>query len=70
MNRQVVFRDALGGMVVRNSAMAGDGVWRMVDADAATAFTPWVFAIGHAMFGAVTGLVVGAPRTAPAESTR
>lgn len=43
------------------------GVWRMVDADAAMAFTPWVFAVGHAMFGAVTGLVVGAPRTATAE---
>ncbi len=37
------------------------GVWRVVDADAAAAFTPWVFAVGHAMFGAVTGVVVGAP---------
>lgn len=37
------------------------GVWRVVDAGAADAFTPWVFAVGHAMFGAVTGLVVGAP---------
>jgi predicted permease len=47
------------------------GVWRVVDADAAKAFTPWVFAVGHAMFGAATGLVVGARGAAPAErSTR
>jgi len=43
------------------------GVWRVVDADAANAFTPWVFGVGHAMFGLVTGLVVGAPGRAPAE---
>jgi hypothetical protein len=43
------------------------GVWRMVDADAAKAFTPWVFAVGHAMFGVATGLVVGARGAAPAE---
>jgi hypothetical protein len=35
------------------------GVWKVVDADAARAFTPWVFAVGHLMFGAVTALVVG-----------
>lgn len=35
-------------------------VWRIVDADAAAEFTPWVFATGHAMYGAVTGLVVAA----------
>lgn len=35
-------------------------VWLIVDAEAAEAFTPWVFGIGHAMFGATTGLVVGA----------
>jgi hypothetical protein len=46
------------------------GVWRVVDADAAMAFTPWVFAVGHAMFGAVTVLMVGAPRMAPAESSK
>lgn len=37
-------------------------VWPIVDADAAGAFTPWVFAVGHVMFGAATGLVVAAPR--------
>lgn len=44
-------------------------VWRIVDADAAGAFTPWVFAVGHAMFGATTGLVVGALEKAAAGGT-
>ncbi|GAB3394169.1 hypothetical protein [Amycolatopsis echigonensis] len=35
------------------------GVWKVVDAEAARAFTPWVFAVGHLMYGAVTALVVG-----------
>lgn len=43
------------------------GIWRVVDAAAATAFTPWVFAVGHAMFGAATGLVVRERGSAPAE---
>ncbi len=70
----VVF--ALGAQRIRGQAatLAGIGmafglvvwvlmqyiVWPIVDADAAEAFTPWVFAVGHAMFGATTGLVVGA----------
>lgn len=33
-------------------------VWRLVDPAAAEAFTPWVFAVGHAMYGAATALVV------------
>lgn len=31
------------------------GVWRILDTAAAHRFTPWVFALGHLMFGAVTG---------------
>lgn len=41
-------------------------VWRIVDADAAQAFTPWVFALGHVMFGATTGLVAAVPGKAAA----
>lgn len=40
-------------------------VWRIVDPGAARAFTPWVFGVGHAMFGLAIGLVVGAPTAAP-----
>lgn len=35
-------------------------LWPAIDAAAAAGFTPWVFAIGHLMFGAVTALAVGA----------
>lgn len=30
------------------------GIWPLVDADAAPEFTPWVFALGHAMYGIAT----------------
>jgi hypothetical protein len=43
------------------------GVWRAVDADAANAFTGWVFGVGHAMYGVTLGLVAAAPATAPAQ---
>ncbi|AEA23552.1 hypothetical protein ATK30_4935 [Amycolatopsis echigonensis] len=39
-------------------------VWKAVDPAAAPLFTPWVFALGHLMYGAVAGL--GLVRT-PAE---
>lgn len=45
------------------------GVWRLVDPAAAQAFAPSVFGVGHAMFGATLGLVVGAPTAAPAEQS-
>lgn len=35
------------------------GVWKAVDPAAAPLFTPWVFAVGHLMFGAATALVMG-----------
>ena len=38
-------------------------VWRLVDPAAAERFTPWVFAIGHVIYGVVTGLAVGSART-------
>ncbi|GGM62881.1 hypothetical protein GCM10012275_36970 [Longimycelium tulufanense] len=33
-------------------------VWRVVDTSAAAAFTPWVFALGHLMYGAATAAVL------------
>lgn len=46
------------------------GIWPLIDRAAAEAFTPWVFAVGHLMFGLVAGLalagaVVPGRRTAP-----
>jgi hypothetical protein len=35
------------------------GLWPAVDAAAAPRFTPWMFALGHVMFGAVTALLAG-----------
>jgi hypothetical protein len=35
------------------------GIWHAIDAAAAPKFTPWVFALGHLMFGAATALLVG-----------
>lgn len=36
------------------------GIWPAIDAAAAAPrFTPWVFALGHLMFGAVTALLIG-----------
>jgi hypothetical protein len=35
------------------------GLWPAVDAAAAPRFNPWVFALGHMMFGAVTALLAG-----------
>jgi hypothetical protein len=32
------------------------GIWRAVDATAAQAFTPWVFAVAHLMFGMMAAL--------------
>lgn len=41
------------------------GVWQALDSAAADQFTPWVFAVGHLMFGVVTGAVaVTAARSA------
>ncbi|GAA3727964.1 hypothetical protein GCM10022205_10880 [Spinactinospora alkalitolerans] len=34
------------------------GVWRVIDPVAAREFTPWVFAVGHVMYGAVAAAVV------------
>jgi hypothetical protein len=31
-------------------------VWKVVDPTAAPLFTPWVFALGHLMYGVATGL--------------
>ncbi len=36
-------------------------IWPAVDEAAAEAFTPWVFAIGHLMFGVVAALVISIP---------
>jgi hypothetical protein len=33
-------------------------IWPLVDAAAATAFTAWVFAVGHLLYGMVTAIVV------------
>jgi hypothetical protein len=35
------------------------GIWHAIDAGAAPKFTPWVFALGHLMFGAATALLTG-----------
>ena len=35
------------------------GIWPAIDAGVAPKFTPWVFALGHLMFGAVTALAIG-----------
>jgi hypothetical protein len=35
------------------------GIWPAIDAAAAAKFTPWVFALGHLMFGVATGLLIG-----------
>ena len=35
------------------------GIWHAIDAAAAPKFTPWVFALGHLMFGAATALLTG-----------
>lgn len=39
------------------------GIWPAIDPAAAAKFTPWVFALGHLMFGAATALLTG---TSPA----
>jgi hypothetical protein len=33
-------------------------IWPLVDAAAAQAFTPWVFAVGHVLYGMVTAMAV------------
>lgn len=38
------------------------GIWPAIDAAAAPRFTPWVFAVGHLMFGAATALLTGITR--------
>jgi hypothetical protein len=35
------------------------GIWPAIDAAAAPRFTPWVFALGHLMFGAATAVLIG-----------
>jgi len=35
------------------------GIWPAIDAAAAARFTPWVFALGHLMFGVATALLIG-----------
>lgn len=43
-------------------------IWNALDSAAADGFTPWVFALGHAMFGVVTGLLaVGAAHVSRAD---
>lgn len=37
------------------------GIWPVIDSAAANEFTPWVFAIGHVMFGAIVALTVSVP---------
>lgn len=39
-------------------------IWNAIDSAAADRFTPWVFALGHAMFGAATALAATWPRPA------
>ncbi|MDY6998479.1 MAG: hypothetical protein SW019_17915 [Actinomycetota bacterium] len=45
-------------------------VWSAADTVAASAFTPWIFAIGHLIYGLTLGVVVGPVRrtVGPAES--
>ncbi len=47
------------------------GIWRALDATAAHDFTPWIFAVGHLMFGAATAvaLVLWAARSGRSERT-
>lgn len=47
------------------------GIWPAIDEAAAEAFTPWVFAVGHALYGQVVGwtLAMMAPRR-PAATPR
>jgi len=46
-------------------------VWPVLDSAASDRFTPWVFALGHVMFGVVAGAAaVSATRTAGREPTR
>lgn len=35
------------------------GVWRAVDPAASTAFTPWVLAVAHLMFGMIAATLAG-----------
>lgn len=42
------------------------GIWQALDSAASDHFTPWVFALGHLMFGAVTGAVAAIAHTAGA----
>lgn len=35
------------------------GIWRAIDAAAAQAFTPWVFAVAHLMFGMLAAMFAG-----------
>ncbi|MGH3432905.1 MAG: hypothetical protein ACRDQB_08735 [Thermocrispum sp.] len=41
-------------------------IWQAVDEAAAEAFTPWIFAVGHLMYGAVTGFGIAQPSRATA----
>lgn len=43
-------------------AVAQYGIWPVLDQAAANGMTPWVFALGHLMFGAVTALLIGPVR--------
>ena len=38
-------------------------VWDAIDPAAAERFTPWVFVIGHLMYGLVTGLAIAGARS-------
>jgi hypothetical protein len=38
-------------------------LWDAIDPAAAERFTPWVFAIGHLMYGLVTGLAIAGARS-------
>lgn len=43
-------------------------LWRAVDPAAARAFTPWVFAVGHLMYGAATAVLAGAGMARPEQA--
>lgn len=49
-----------------------DGIWHAIDSAAAHRFTPWVFALGHLMFGVVAGAaaVTGARTHTRTSTTR
>lgn len=43
------------------------GIWPVIDSAAAEAFTPWVFAIAHLMYGAIAAIIISVPSARHAE---